>query len=143
MWHCNEIMTFQIICDVIYVQPRIRNWEPTVILYGSDSQLGCRGTLGCRDLVPGVPPVVTIPWSIYLLNQLGLPPNIFNTKEECREPKKVGKHCFTRSLTLLLMEVYAWELILLSMPLLYFDICFFGLEMGGLEMMMLIKGKII
>ena len=39
-----------------------------------------RGTLGCRELVTAVPPIVTIPQSLYLLNQLGVPPNISNYK---------------------------------------------------------------
>ena len=37
-------------------------------LYNRDSQLGCRGTQGCRELVPGVPPIVTIPL-IFTLNK--------------------------------------------------------------------------
>ena len=46
----------------------------------SGSQPGCRGTQGCHELVQGVPPIVKIPWSLYLRNQPGVPPNIFNTK---------------------------------------------------------------
>ena len=38
--------------------------------YFSDSQPGCRGTLGCHELMAGVPPIFTMPWSLYLLNQL-------------------------------------------------------------------------
>ena len=33
-----------------------------------------RGTLGCRELVIGVPPVVTIPSFLYIMNQLWMSP---------------------------------------------------------------------
>ena len=58
-----------------------------------DSQPGCRGTLGCRKLVPEVPAIVTISWSLYLLKQFVVPPNIYLIKQEFLKPKKVGKHC--------------------------------------------------
>jgi hypothetical protein len=35
---------------------------------------------GCRELVPGVPPIVTFPWYLYLLNKQGVPPSILNTE---------------------------------------------------------------
>ena len=46
----------------------------------SNSQPGWRGTLGCRELVSGVPLIITIPWALYLGKQPGVPPNRFNTK---------------------------------------------------------------
>ena len=55
----------------------LHNLYRKVILYSSDSQSGCRGTLGCHEQVLGVP----------LKN--------YNTKKGCREPIKVGKHCCT------------------------------------------------
>ena len=53
----------------------------------SGSQPWCRGTLGCRELVP---PIVAFPHSLYLLHQLGVPPDICNSKKGCREQKRLG-----------------------------------------------------
>ena len=44
-----------------------------LLLYASGSQPGC------RELVPGVPPINTIPWSLNLFYHLGVPPNIYIT----------------------------------------------------------------
>ena len=44
------------------------------------SNQGAAAHKGSCVLVPEVPPIVTIPWSLYRLNHLGVPQNIFNTK---------------------------------------------------------------
>ena len=45
----------------------------------NDSQPMCCGSLGCRELVPGVPPINTTPWSFNLFDHLGVLQNIYIT----------------------------------------------------------------
>ena len=46
--------------------PNIFNIPHPNLLYSNDSQLGCQGTLGSRELLP----IVTVSWTLYLLNHL-------------------------------------------------------------------------
>ena len=49
-------------------------------LKDSGSQLGCHGTLVCRELVPGVPPINYINYNyFYLFGHLGFPSNTYIT----------------------------------------------------------------
>ena len=50
-----------------------------LIVYSSDSQPGCRDTLWCRELVPGVLQINTVPWSSYLFPHLWMQPTIYIT----------------------------------------------------------------
>ena len=54
----------------------------------SDSLPWCRGTKGCRKRVPGVPPINTIPWSSYLFDRRGVPPNIYKNLIRVPQTKK-------------------------------------------------------
>ena len=65
-------------------------------IYTSGSQPGCRGTLGCREIVAGVPPIFAIHLSFDLFCHLGVPPNIDISDQGCRVPKKVEKHWSTQ-----------------------------------------------
>ena len=65
------------------------NYESSkAITWTSDSKPGCRGILAWSELISGVPPMITIHWSAYLLKLLRVSLNIYLIKSGFRKPEK-------------------------------------------------------
>ena len=60
-----------------------------VSVYHSGSQPGFRGTLKCRELVPGMPSINAIPWSLYLSDHLEAASNIYS-KGAANQKNRLG-----------------------------------------------------
>ena len=67
-----------------------RKWFFCVLCWNSGSQTGCRGTLGWRELKSGVPPIINIHSSFYLLNHLGVPRQISSLPSQGAVNQKKG-----------------------------------------------------
>ena len=68
-------------------------------IYTSGSQPGCRSTLRCREIVPGVSPIIANHWSLDLFCHLWVPPNIDKAHQGYRVAKKVENHWSTHTQT--------------------------------------------
>ena len=90
--------------------PLIQSFEAYILIgLPSVSQQGFPGTLGCREIVPGVPPIFGIHRSLDLFCHLGVPPNI----DIADQGYRVAKRSSNTGLDKLDLLCYCFQLLLL------------------------------